>query len=189
MSPTESDDLKLSKLLRCKVENLGAKTARLFEPLQASDPARLARVFRFAYHAASLGAQMHRTGKEVLTWEVYAKAVVRWCDDEALHVCLNATKDLPAGSSLPPLCEEDCWTGYLSCGEELSPKAILPRLLRGVGHHLAGRLLVDEDQEGMADLFVTVAMGVLTALEAGRVSLEHPIVLAAQKLLEEGRGS
>lgn len=216
MSPTQSDDLKLSKLLRCKVESLDSKSARLFAPLQARDPARLARVFRFSYHASCLAAFMHGIGKRgvqrvelpdqcmttVGRMNLYTYGVIRWCQNEGLHVTMNTSSDLPAGSSLPPLADEDysdspagCtmpgagedWIGYLSCGLDPSIDAVLPRLLRAVGHHLAGRLLVDEDQDSMADVFVTVAMGVLTALEAGELGLDHPIVLAAQKLLEEDR--
>ena len=216
MSPTHSDDLKLSKLLRCKIDGLGSKSARLFAPLQARDPARLARVFRFSYHASCLAALMHTVSKEAEYIDgqplfstgrcnLYVRTAMRWCHNEGLHVSMSTTQDLPVGSSLPPLSEEEffdspesgrmpgaressSWVGYLSCGQDPSIDALLPRLLRAVGHHLAGRLLVDEDQESMADVFVTVALGVLTALEAGTVGLDHPIVLAAQRLLEEERG-
>ncbi|MBT9586778.1 hypothetical protein IV102_25770 [bacterium] len=113
--------------------------------------------------------------------------MLAWCDQEGLHVSLNPTADLPEGASLPPLADDDCWSGYVSAGSQVHSRAMLPRLLRGIGHHLAAKLLSGpkDEQDELADLFVTSVFGCLAAYEADRVMLDHPIVMAAELLIRK----
>lgn len=108
----------------------------------------------------------------------YAQTALTWCELQGIGVTLIS--DVPGGTSMP---EEDELAAQICAGPELHPSSLLPRLLRGIGHQLAPQMVPDEDQEEMADLFVTVCMGVLAALEAETVSLEHPAVMAAERLL------
>lgn len=182
--------LALAQQLGTHLEGLDLVTAKMFAPLQTSNPAWMAAMFQVSFFANRLAVCTWALAKnDPAQWpETLSTAALKWCSEESLQVGLVSFNSLRPGQCL--VTPEGPWTGVICMNTRKgSNHARGLSVCRGLGWWLASQVYDDEDERGqLADLFSAVTLGTLYHLMSDQLRPSTE-VLAAEEILRQSRGA